>query len=99
MVRVESAFALELQHLAPMVIERINAHLGWRCIGRIVLKQAPLPRRAPKAQPKPPPSPATTARAREATEGVTEERLQQALIRFGEAVLGQSRAEGPRTKS
>ena len=25
-VRVEGAFALELQHLAPVVIERVNAH-------------------------------------------------------------------------
>src|SRR3712207_2307453 len=32
-VRVEGAFALELQHAAPLVIERINAHYGWRCIG------------------------------------------------------------------
>ena len=41
-VRVESAFALELQHLAPLLIERINAHYGWRCVGRLVLKQGPV---------------------------------------------------------
>ena len=52
-VRVESAFALELQHLAPLLIERINAHYGWRCVGRLVLKQGPVPR--PKqARPAPP---------------------------------------------
>ncbi len=38
LVRVESAFALEMQHLAPVVIERVNAHYGWCCIGKIVLK-------------------------------------------------------------
>ncbi|GLS44720.1 DUF721 domain-containing protein [Methylobacterium brachythecii] len=38
-VRVEGAFALELQHLAPVVIQRINAHYGWACVGRIVMKQ------------------------------------------------------------
>ena len=32
-VRVEGAFALELQHLAPVIIERVNAHYGWRCVG------------------------------------------------------------------
>lgn len=38
-VQVESVFAIELQHLAPVVIQRINAHYGWACIGRIVMKQ------------------------------------------------------------
>ena len=52
-VRVESAFALELQHLAPLLIERINAHYGWRCVGRLVLKQGPVPRPKP-ARPAPP---------------------------------------------
>ena len=45
-VRVEGAFAIELQHMAPLVVERINAVYGWRCIGRIVLKQGPVGRAA-----------------------------------------------------
>jgi protein-disulfide isomerase len=44
-VRVEGVFALELQHLAPVVIQRINAHYGWACVGRIVLRSRP-PRRS-----------------------------------------------------
>src|SRR5215207_4164978 len=43
-VRVEGAFALELQHVAPLLMERINAYYGWRCVGRIVLKQGPVRR-------------------------------------------------------
>ncbi|HEY8578713.1 MAG TPA: DciA family protein, partial [Beijerinckiaceae bacterium] len=35
-VRVEGAFALEMQHVAPILIERVNARLGWRCVGRLV---------------------------------------------------------------
>lgn len=47
-VRVESAFALEVQHLAPIIIERVNARYGWRCIGRLSFRQAPVGRdRAP----------------------------------------------------
>ena len=41
-VRVETGFALELQHLAPLVIERVNAHFGWRCVSRLLLKQGPV---------------------------------------------------------
>ena len=52
-VRVESAFALEMQHLAPVVIERVNTHYGWRCIGRLVLKQGPVRRPEKKRPPAP----------------------------------------------
>jgi hypothetical protein len=53
-VRVETGFALELQHLAPIVIERVNAHFGWRCVSRLLLKQGPVaapPRARHGAQP------------------------------------------------
>src|SRR5690349_1550800 len=53
-VRVEGAFALELQHTAPLVLERINAVYGWRCIGRLVLKQGPVGREARRPRPVPP---------------------------------------------
>ncbi|QFR34280.1 DUF721 domain-containing protein [Ancylobacter sp. TS-1] len=43
-VRVEGGFAIELQHDAPVVIERVNRYFGWRCIGRIALRQGPVPR-------------------------------------------------------
>src|SRR4051794_39017965 len=60
-LRAEGAFAIEIQHVAPLLIERVNAHYGWRCIGRIVLKQGPVSRR--KA-PEPAPALAEEDRAR-----------------------------------
>ena len=53
-LRVDPAFALEAQHAAPVIVQRVNAHLGWRCIGRVAFRQGPLaptrrPRRAPPA--------------------------------------------------
>jgi len=44
-VRVEGAYAIELQHLAPVVIERVNRYFGWRCVGRIAIRQGPVVRR------------------------------------------------------
>jgi hypothetical protein len=87
-VRIESAFALELQHLAPLLIERINAHYGWRCVGRIVLKQGPVPR--PKAKPAKPAELTAEERARLAgkTAAVEDEPLREALNRLGTAVVG-----------
>jgi hypothetical protein len=82
-VRVESAFALELQHMAPLLIERINAHYGWRCVGRLVLKQGPVPRAKAKAAP----PPELTADERTAlaakTAAVSEAPLRDALERLG----------------
>ncbi|RYC30815.1 DUF721 domain-containing protein [Lichenibacterium minor] len=82
-VRVEGAFALELQHLAPLLIERINAHLGWRCIGKLALRQAPLAGRPARAAPTPPPKPAAIAAARDLTGGIDDEGLRDALVRLG----------------
>ncbi|MGA0563233.1 DUF721 domain-containing protein [Ancylobacter sp. VNQ12] len=42
-VRVEGGYAIELQHDAPIVIERVNRYFGWRCIGRLALRQGPMP--------------------------------------------------------
>lgn len=45
-VKVDSgAFALELQHLEPLVLERINGYFGWKAVARLKLQQGPLPER------------------------------------------------------
>jgi hypothetical protein len=87
-VRVEGAFALEMQHLAPLVIERVNAHYGWRCIGRIVLKQGPVRRAAPQRPDPPAVSEADRRRVGAAVEGIAEGGLKAALDRLGQAVVG-----------
>ncbi len=86
-VRVEGAFALELQDLAPLLIERINAHLGWRCIGKLALRQAPLLGRPAPKEPPARPSPRSMARARDLAAGVTDDGLREALERLGARVL------------
>jgi hypothetical protein len=39
--------AVELQHLSPLVIERVNAFFGFECVVRLAITQAPLPRKPP----------------------------------------------------
>lgn len=63
-VRVEGAYAIEMQYAAPVVIERINIYFGWRCVGRIALRQGPVPPRHARAQPMPPPDPAAVSAVR-----------------------------------
>src|ERR1700730_1508970 len=81
-VRVETGCALELQHLAPLVIERVNAHFGWRCISRLLLKQGPVA--APllaRHGPNPLDKAAETA-AEQIVGGVMDEPLRLALTRL-----------------
>ena len=86
-VRVESGFALELQHLAPLVIERINAHLGFACVARLSLKQGPLARQRVARAPAPPPSAAALAAAADSVGDIGDESLRHALIRLGARIF------------
>ncbi|GAB4362676.1 MAG: DciA family protein [Kiloniellaceae bacterium] len=43
-LRVAPGWALEVQHLEPLVLERINSYFGYRAVARLVLQQGPLPR-------------------------------------------------------
>jgi hypothetical protein len=39
-LRVKGAYALELQHLEPLLLEKLAVYLGYRAIDRIKLEQA-----------------------------------------------------------
>jgi hypothetical protein len=85
-LRVEGAFALEAQHSAAILIERVNAHLGWRCIGKVALRQGPIaapPRRARPA----PPSAEALAWAERQIGPLHAEPLREALARLGARVI------------
>ena len=86
-IRVEGGFALELQHLTPLLIERVNAHFGWRCVDRILLKQGPLAARPPARRAAPAPDKAAESAAEDLVGPVADEPLRQALTRLGARVL------------
>jgi len=83
-LRVEGPAAIEIQHLANVVCERINGFLGWRAIDRIALRQAPLRRASRK--PAPTADPAAAARIAASLPQIADEGLRQALARLGAAV-------------
>lgn len=88
-VRVAGAFALELQHLEPVVIERINAHFGHAAVARLKLTQG-LPARMVKTRRRPKPLGAAAETALAATvERIGDDRLKQALARLGRAILAE----------
>jgi hypothetical protein len=87
-IRVVSTFALDLQHRAPLVIERINLFFGRPVVERLVLVQGrvPLavrPRRAP-----PEPLAAEEAKALEARLAqIADPELRAALAGLGQLLL------------
>ncbi len=82
-VRVEGGFAIELQHMADQVLARINAHLGWRCIGRLTFKQGPIERADPAGPRRPDLTPAALAAASALVRDVADDALRDALTRLG----------------
>lgn len=87
-VRVEGAYAIELQHLTPVVMERVNRYFGWRCVGRIAIRQGPVSPRA--AVPLAPIEPEPEAIAEVAGEigPFQDESLGQSIARLGAFVRG-----------
>jgi hypothetical protein len=84
-LRVEGPEAIEIQHLAGVICERVNRFLGWRAIARIALRQAPL-RRGAREKTARGNDPVATARIAESLSDISDEDLRQALARLGAAV-------------
>jgi hypothetical protein len=87
-VRVEGAFALDFQQSVPLVIERLNAHYGWACIGRVVIRQGPVARPPERVVAPAPVDPRIAEQVAQVIAAVEDAPLKAALARFGEAVLG-----------
>jgi hypothetical protein len=83
-LRVEGPAAIEIQHLAGVIVERVNRFFGWQAVGRIALRQAPLQRRAKKQRAPPPDQ--ETARRIAGGLAIEDEDLRAALGRLGAAV-------------
>jgi hypothetical protein len=83
-LRVEGPAAIEIQHQADVICERVNRFLGWRAVTRIALRQAPLRRGERKAARII--DAAAAADIAASLPEVAEEDLRQALARLGAAV-------------
>jgi hypothetical protein len=83
-LRVEGPAAIEVQHLATLICERVNRFLGWRAIERIALRQAPL--RHVVARAAAPSDPTAAARIAAGMPEIVDDGLRQALARLGAAI-------------
>jgi hypothetical protein len=84
-LRVEGPVALEIQHLSGVILERVNRFFGWRAVGRIQIRQAPLKRQMKKPPPVGP-DPAAVAEVAARMDAIEDKSLRDALARLGAVV-------------
>lgn len=89
-LRVEPGFGLDIQHMSASIIDRVNTHLGWRCVARLTIRQEPLSAKMRPRRRGAPTNAAARAQATMATEGVTDDALRAALIALGERALAKA---------
>ncbi len=87
-IRVEGPYALELQHSTATIIERVNRYFGWRCVGRVTIRQGPVTRRHKPPAPPFEPEPSAVADVAEKIGPFEDEALGQSLARLGALVRG-----------
>lgn len=86
-LRIEGPRAIEVQHRASQILERINAYFGYRAVTEMRFLQAPIGRVArPKRAQKPP----LPAYALPKSAGILDEGLARALSRLGACALGRN---------
>jgi hypothetical protein len=93
-VRVESGFALEMQHLAPVILERVNSRLGWRCIGRLTFRQGPANQLRAQKRKIRPIEPSAHRQAADETQSVENPQLREALTKLGSRIYTENRTKG-----
>lgn len=86
-LRVAPGYAPDIQHLEPLIIERINTFYGFHAVGRLKLMQGPLPVRP--AAPVPSDQPldsAAEARLIAMTAGIADKALREQMQRLGRSL-------------
>ena len=94
-LRVESGgLATELQHLEPLLIERINGYFGYRAVARLRLVQGPIvAAETPENAPPQPLDAAEQARIGRVVAEIEDPDLRRALSGLGAAVATRRRDE------
>lgn len=99
-VRVTGPLALELQHLEPQVIERINGFYGFRAIARLRMHQGPIAPPVRKARPAPPKaSDDDLAALEQQLATVTDPELRRALKELGQSIMARKDRTASGTKT
>lgn len=88
LVVAPGGLAVELQHLSPLVIERVNGFFGFECVSRLAITQGPVPRKTPPPAPVPRTlSPDDEQRVAAIGADIRDETLRESVRNLGRAML------------
>ena len=94
-LRVTTGFALELQHIAPQIIQRINGFFGYRAVAKLRYMQGPIPPlKKPRKVSLPRLSEVAEARLQRNLDGIDDDNLRQSLAALGRAVSNRQTPDG-----
>lgn len=94
-LRAAGATATELQHLEPLVLERINGYFGYRAVTRLRILQAPVPVSATDEAPaKPAPSAADVEEVDRLVSPIGDELIRESLAALGRALAAHKVGSG-----
>ena len=86
-LKVDGPRAIEVQHRAEQILERVNMYFGYRAIAQLRFLQAPLPKAKGEA---PAPAPASAEEPLILAPGVADTGLAKALGRLGAGIRGKT---------
>lgn len=92
-LKTSSAFALELSHLEPLIVERINRYFGYKAVDKLMIKNGQIKPRVVKKQPCPEVSSDQLTEIECMLDGIEDPKLKAALIELGKGVYAESRAK------
>lgn len=78
-----SAFATQLQHLSPLVIDKVNGYFGWKAVERLALRHGPLPALDNRSKAAPVLAQPTQGKRPAILERVEDDELRDALAKLG----------------
>lgn len=95
-VRVDGPLALELQHLEPQILEKVNSFCGYRAAGRLKITRGHVPPPPPRRAPLPPVPPAEKAAIDRMVAAIEDDKLREALASLGRTMRARAIADGSR---
>lgn len=82
----EPAWAIEIQYMEPMILEKIAVFFGYKAIEKLVIHQGPLPEKPTTRKPKILPDQPLEARTAALLDQVQDPEMKAALSRLAQAI-------------
>ncbi|MBX3487005.1 MAG: DUF721 domain-containing protein [Candidatus Paracaedibacteraceae bacterium] len=89
-LKTSSAFALEISHLEPLIVEKINQYFGYKAVDKLLIKNGKITPKPKKKHPIPTVDQATLEHLESITDDIQDPKLRQTLIELGKGVLSQA---------